>query len=97
VLQYVLTHQEVMTHIHVGDDNSTPEQNMVRAEIESNSYGPFRALRISPPPMPCEAFVSGFGSGPSLYRLPVIRSAGVARRVSSTSRLKPGLVRHFFL
>jgi hypothetical protein len=31
VLQYVIPHQEVMTHIDVGDDNSTPEQNMVRA------------------------------------------------------------------
>jgi hypothetical protein len=31
VLQYVITHREVMTHIDVGDDNSTPEQNMVRA------------------------------------------------------------------
>jgi len=25
-------HQEVMTHIDVGDDESTPEQNMVRAD-----------------------------------------------------------------
>ncbi len=32
VLQYVITYQEVMTHIDVGDDNSTPEQNMVRAD-----------------------------------------------------------------
>jgi hypothetical protein len=31
VLQYVITYHEVMTHIDVGDDNSTPEQNMVRA------------------------------------------------------------------
>jgi hypothetical protein len=26
VLRYVIPHQEVMTHIDVGDDNSTPEQ-----------------------------------------------------------------------
>jgi hypothetical protein len=32
VLQYVITYQEVMTHIDVGDDSSTPEQNMVRAD-----------------------------------------------------------------
>jgi hypothetical protein len=32
VLQYVIPHQEVMTHIDVGDDNSTPQQNMVRAD-----------------------------------------------------------------
>jgi hypothetical protein len=32
VLQYVIPYQEVMTHIDVGDDNSTPEQNMVRAD-----------------------------------------------------------------
>ncbi len=32
VLQYVVPHQEVMTHIDVSDDNSTPEQNMVRAD-----------------------------------------------------------------
>jgi hypothetical protein len=31
VLQYVITFQEVMTHIDVGGDNSTPEQNMVCA------------------------------------------------------------------
>jgi len=31
-LQYVIPHHEVMTHIDVGDDNSTPEQNMVRAD-----------------------------------------------------------------
>ena len=31
VLQYVIR-QEVMTHIDVGDDNSTPEQNMLRTE-----------------------------------------------------------------
>jgi hypothetical protein len=31
VLQYVITYQEVMTHTDVGDDNSTPEQNMARA------------------------------------------------------------------
>jgi hypothetical protein len=30
VLQYVIPNQEVMTHIDVGDDNSTPEQNMLR-------------------------------------------------------------------
>jgi hypothetical protein len=32
VLQYVIPHQEVMTHINVGDDNSTPEQNMLRTD-----------------------------------------------------------------
>ncbi len=32
VLQYVITYQEVMTHIDVGDDNSALEQNMVRAD-----------------------------------------------------------------
>jgi hypothetical protein len=32
VLQHVITYQKVMTHIDVGDDNSTPEQNMVRAD-----------------------------------------------------------------
>lgn len=32
VLQYVIPHQEVMTHIDVDDDNSTPEQDMVRAD-----------------------------------------------------------------
>jgi energy-coupling factor transporter ATP-binding protein EcfA2 len=32
VLQYVVPHQEVMTHIDVSDDNSTAEQNMVRAD-----------------------------------------------------------------
>jgi len=31
-VQYVFPHQEVMTHIDVSDDNSTPEQNMVRAD-----------------------------------------------------------------
>ena len=31
VLQYVITYQEVMTHSDVGDDNSTPEQNMALA------------------------------------------------------------------
>jgi hypothetical protein len=30
VLQYVIPHQEVMTCFDVGDDNSTPEQNMLR-------------------------------------------------------------------
>src|SRR5258708_26983732 len=32
VLQYVITYQVVMTHIDVGDDNSAPEQSMVRAD-----------------------------------------------------------------
>jgi hypothetical protein len=32
VLQYVVPHQEVMTPFDVSDDNSTPEQNMVRAD-----------------------------------------------------------------
>jgi hypothetical protein len=32
VLQHVITYQKVMTQIDVGDDNSTPEQNMVRAD-----------------------------------------------------------------
>jgi hypothetical protein len=32
VLQYVIPHQEVMIHIDVGDDNSTPEQNMLRMD-----------------------------------------------------------------
>jgi hypothetical protein len=32
VLQYAIPHQEVMTHIDVGDDNSTPEQNMLRTD-----------------------------------------------------------------
>ena len=32
VLQYVIPYQEVMTHIDVGDDNSTPVQNIVRAD-----------------------------------------------------------------
>jgi hypothetical protein len=32
VLQYVIPHQEVMTHIDVGNDKSTPEQNMVCAD-----------------------------------------------------------------
>jgi hypothetical protein len=32
VLQYVVPHQEVMAHIDVGDDNSTPEQDLVRAD-----------------------------------------------------------------
>ena len=31
-LQDVIPHQEVMTHIDVDDDNSTPEQDMVRAD-----------------------------------------------------------------
>jgi hypothetical protein len=31
-LRYVVPRQEVMTHIEVIDDNSTPEQNMVRAD-----------------------------------------------------------------
>jgi hypothetical protein len=31
VLQYGITHQEVMTHIDVADGNSAPEQNRVRA------------------------------------------------------------------
>jgi hypothetical protein len=31
-LQHLIPHQDVMTHIDVGDDNSTPEQNMVRAD-----------------------------------------------------------------
>ena len=43
MLQYVIPHQEVMTHIDVGDDNSTPEQNVLRARIESNSHTPFEA------------------------------------------------------
>jgi hypothetical protein len=30
VLQHVVPHQEVMTHIDVSDDNSTAEQNMAR-------------------------------------------------------------------
>jgi hypothetical protein len=41
VLKYVIPYQEVMTHIDVGDDNSTPEQNMVCAD-KSNSHKPFR-------------------------------------------------------
>ncbi len=32
MLQYVIPHQEVMTHIDVGDDNSTPEHNMLRTD-----------------------------------------------------------------
>jgi hypothetical protein len=32
VLQNVVPHQDVMTHIDVSDDNSTPEENMVRAD-----------------------------------------------------------------
>jgi len=32
LLQYVIPHQEVMTHIDVGDDNSTTEQNMLRTD-----------------------------------------------------------------
>jgi hypothetical protein len=32
VLQYAIPNQEVMTHIDVGDDNSTPEQNMLRTD-----------------------------------------------------------------
>jgi hypothetical protein len=32
VLKYVIPYPEVMTHIDVGDDNSTPEQNMVCAD-----------------------------------------------------------------
>jgi hypothetical protein len=31
-IEIVIPYQEVMTHIDVGDDNSTPEQNIVRAE-----------------------------------------------------------------
>jgi hypothetical protein len=32
VLRYVITYQEVMTHSDVGDDNSAPKQDMVRAD-----------------------------------------------------------------
>jgi hypothetical protein len=32
VLQYLIPHQEVMTHIDAGDDNSTPDQDRVRAD-----------------------------------------------------------------
>jgi hypothetical protein len=32
VLRYVITYQDVMTHIDAGDDNSAPERNMVRAD-----------------------------------------------------------------
>jgi hypothetical protein len=32
VLHYVIPHQEVMTHIDVGDDNLTPEQNMLSTD-----------------------------------------------------------------
>jgi hypothetical protein len=32
--KYVIPHQEVMTHIDVGDDSSTPEQSMVRDRVE---------------------------------------------------------------
>src|SRR5271156_2225574 len=31
-IEIVIPYQEVMTHIDVGDDNSTPEQNIVRAD-----------------------------------------------------------------
>jgi hypothetical protein len=59
-LQYLIPHQELMTHIDVGDDNSTPEQNMVRADRVELPQA-FWALRISPLPMPCDALVSGCG------------------------------------
>jgi hypothetical protein len=32
VLHYVIPHQEVMTHIDVGDDNSTPGENMLSTD-----------------------------------------------------------------
>ena len=38
MLQYVITYQDVMTHTDVGDDNSTPEQNMARATGVELSY-----------------------------------------------------------
>ena len=73
-----------MTYIDVGDDNSAPEQNMVRADRGwSRTPTGFLSLADSPPPMRCEAFVSPLRSGPFLHRLPVIRSL----------RAAPGVVR----
>jgi hypothetical protein len=74
VLQYVLPHQEAMTHIDVGDENSTPEQNTVRPdEVELSQAFEicgFRRRRCGAKPL-----VSGLRSGPFLHRLQLPRSS----------------------
>ncbi len=49
-------------------------------------------MRLNWCPAVREALVSGLRSGPSLHRLPVIGSLGVARLVSTPSRVSLGLV-----
>jgi hypothetical protein len=93
--------QEVMTHIDVGDNNSTPEQLNAGAKHGARGYSRTLTGLLSLADFAAadavRSLVSGLRSGPSLHRLPVIRSLGAARLGLQLPGSSLGSVADFYL